>query len=826
MGEVYAPAFHLLWEAQDEWYALLMFLEKGGLERRGKSNNSATDNAEKTAHLRELAARRLRERLLEGIAAENVFSTIENPTTGGVSQVVDTGKLRALVGGLVDKGARYGGVRSHLRENLMHLLPEVLGSDPVLTHEQVARSEFVERPLFYVPETVEAVATTANIKNARFHYLLDDVVELVRNDRPSYPTKNVVEGQNMSALEARTAVVIFHPNYGNGYRDEHGRLLVQSRETGQYVPFSGAFLESWGIVKERFLGETATRSQSGQKEFRSMREGAAVELPHLVANGLIVPFTDFRQTTLGSTRAEGARAERAGVSPSGARMIRGVLHYIGKQFRDKPTRILEVSPTVGAVVDVAGGRERVTHIFNIVSRAEAKQGKSNMFLAGASLTNPRSFSAETIALPQRSNENREQYLARLEATDKGLAHLLLHVFPEHPALANMLRDKPLYEQAAIAQAAYLLERDHQQQQFDSFVDTFGEAGVRTFLVTANNDQLRAQVLTFSRSVSHEDATSVFERYADLISSVEDVGEYLQREFGHQNDTAIHAITERMLQRGERVLSDAYTRKSDPASIAAVIESISVENAIFVESFRALKEREPLSLQDVASLDISRVEASPGAFSDQDVSQMKTIVQVNYAHESEAFREAVLASMVNALNRKGTDFHTLRFKGQIIGFNRFDTMENAPDGRHRRYFGSFNVDQSFAGGKLGEAMIEQTVLKEAEESVIEADCNPRTPITSKYIESGFNATSIADFAGVPSFHIVFDTVTNESLSSRKISAEEVVRRAEANERTDRIIFCTSDGSSFEYLSQGYALTRFLRNGDHWCCAFEKPASVQE
>ena len=324
----------------------------------------------------------------------------------------------------------------------------------------------------------------------------------------------------MSALEAKTAALLFHPDYGDAFRNEKNRLIIRNPDTREYTQFTGKFFHRHGITYKRFAHTENARAKDSPAQMFNIREGIAANLPNLVEKGLVRPVEDFKQMTYGRVHVSDQRVERAGVTPSGDRHIRGVKHYIGKQFIGKSVRIVDISPTLGAVVDMSAGGERVTHTFNIIPREQAKAGAANMYLAGAPLTQTRPFSAEAVALPRRSDESLEQYRDRIEKTDRGLAHLLLHVVPKYPALSKMLRDKPTYELASIAQAAYLLERDKQAKRFGEFVQAYGELGARTFLVTGNNDELREKVFEFSRSSSQEHVQKVFRAYGHLIDSID------------------------------------------------------------------------------------------------------------------------------------------------------------------------------------------------------------------------------------------------------------------------------------------------------------------
>lgn len=667
---------------------------------------------------------------------QGIFSVTTNPNTGEEIKVIDDMRIPKV---LHDLTAASRKTRSRWnKEGLFAVLPEVIGNTPVVTRQQISKGDFEARPFFYIPESPDAATNTLAIKKARFHHLIADFVEPSQEKAAVQPTKYPGK-EGVSEFESRVAVLLFHPEYGDGFRSEQGELFVRDRETGEYKKFSGDFLRSHGVDRDSFLYPKGKRVITGKTRFapRSVREGVAIELPHLVSKNLVQPVRDFKQITFRTDGGVERRVERVGVSPSGARNLRGVLHYIGREFYGKPVRIVEISPALGAVVDISGGAEKVTHLFNIVSRGQATPAKSGMYLANAPHTQTRPFSAEQVALPRRTDESLEQYHDRTEKTDRGLAFLILHVFPKHPELAEMLRETPAYELASIAQAAYLLERDKQMGRFDSLVEQYGGAGAQTFLVTADNEILREQVFDFAESVPQEDVKAVFAAYGTLVSTIDDLSAYLRNTFGSESRESADALTQKVLERAKALLASAHEYKNEPQKLLKLVEAMQVEQVLFYEAFRELRKRgEILDFSHIAGLEFRSVESAGEPFSQADKDAMVQVTAANYAAKSPEFRAAVVRGLTEAFGNPTSKFYVLRYNGKIVGFNRFDEMGPMPDGTPRKYFGSFNVDPAFGNGKLGDVMIEQTVLHEAQSAVIEAHCLPDAPITQRYLKDGF------------------------------------------------------------------------------------------
>lgn len=690
----------------------------------------------------------MRVELTEALAKNAVFSTTHHPQTGATFKVVHEAALRKSIDDLFAK-ARSKGERTY-KEKLFELLPAVVGSDPMLTADQVSHGDFHARPLLYIPATTDAATDPTAIKNSSFHHFVNDFVKDVREKRPAYPTLRK-GNDTISPLEAKIAVLIFHPDYGGGYRTEQGgvsRLMVRSKKTENYEPFSGEFLKSHGIGFRTFFGEFPQEKGSTERP-KSMREGAAIILPHLVAKGLIRPVEDFKQITYGLPEMRGREAERSGVSPSGARMIHGVLHYIGKEFVGKPVRIVELSSTVGAVVDMSGGVERVTHTFNIISRELAKAGKSNMFLAGAPLTQTKRFSAEAIALPRRADESLEQYRDRTEKTDRGLAHLLLQVFPEHPGLAQMLRDRPAYEQASIAQAAYLLERDKQSDRFDALVKKYGEPGARTFLVTGNDDVLRDAMFRFAESAPENKVREVFNAYGRVIDTIDNLGAYLREQFGTADPDTVHDITSKIFKRGTAILAAAYERHSDPEQLTRLVESVRADTQLFLDSCRTLKSKGDLSLENIR--DCSLEMAIGDTISDRDAEAIKQIQTARYEGKYPPDLEQELRQgLTSALESPYSRFYIYRKSGEILTYVRFDDL-TVSGKAVRTHAASFMTNPKFEGGALGQALFAIALQKERERGVsVYAECDPS--LEEKYREFGFEVRARYEDRGVPTLAI--------------------------------------------------------------------------
>lgn len=115
--------------------------------------------------------------------------------------------------------------------------------------------------------------------------------------------------------------------------------------------------------------------------------------------------------------------------------------------------------------------------------------------------------------------------------------------------------------------------------------------------------------------------------------------------------------------------------------------------------------------------------------------MMKIYAENYKDKAK-LQKLVLSGLENVLKNQGknTTFYLYSKGKDLIAFDRFDIMEGAAP---RKHFGSFNVESTLQNSKIGRALLEASLNKEAENNEIEADCVPTSPITECYLtERGF------------------------------------------------------------------------------------------
>ncbi|NCU31362.1 MAG: GNAT family N-acetyltransferase [Candidatus Moranbacteria bacterium] len=128
--------------------------------------------------------------------------------------------------------------------------------------------------------------------------------------------------------------------------------------------------------------------------------------------------------------------------------------------------------------------------------------------------------------------------------------------------------------------------------------------------------------------------------------------------------------------------------------------------------------------------------------------MKEIYLENYHNFPEEFRQKIIESLDKKLANPQAKFYTLYHNGEIVAFNSFTPQEDGTV-----HFANFNVDPRYNYAKLGEAMMEVSLDKEAQENSIVAEAVEGLPISETYInKKGFQKTGEIELAGVKLINI--------------------------------------------------------------------------
>ncbi len=352
------------------------------------------------------------------------------------------------------------------------------------------------------------------------------------------------------------------------------------------------------------------------------------------------------------------------------------------------------------------------------------------------------------------------------------------------------------------------------------------------------DKYGDSIIAIANALDRDDARKFFAKYAEIATKIESAKQYLRENFRPESGTTAEfaeQATRNLLRRGNELI-DQYAATvathGDMTPLLKKLDDIQAEAMLFTSTFRALRQElgpRPLDLRELKFADF--IVSSGEMLKEQTstVEAMKQIYQKNYGDRSQyskEFSDALLRSFENALNNPGTRFYLLKHQNDIAAFCRFD-HEYRNGVLKATYFGSFNTNPTYWRGRVGETMVEQALNEEKELGVpIFADCNPRSPITKKYIEFGFVATRAYEHNGTPSLSIELPPKTATPFTSKQLSNKDIATMADkagvGREQSDILVrsYPHDTEPDLSPLRNEYALTRFFDEGNRTICVFEK------
>lgn len=362
-----------------------------------------------------------------------------------------------------------------------------------------------------------------------------------------------------------------------------------------------------------------------------------------------------------------------------------------------------------------------------------------------------------------------------------------------------------------------------------FVSAYGKLGVQAFL---SLDELGPQhgwalaggAMTLKGTRYQQVVEKVFKKFLEMDTMSLQATEYLSSNFNSQDSEAVTKIMLDLRKRAADLLAEMLSGTLDETHIDQTIAQSKADNALFLSSFRTLKERGELNIEEVQDTSFESVSAPH--ISSADADEMRAILKENWKSEGKTFQEEVTKSLEDAFSSEKSTFYILRHRGQVVGFNRFDDHSDTED--PKVYFGSFNTDPSFGNGKLGEVLYEESLKEQRKKGVpIEAHCNPLSPITQKYIESGFVATAIENYAGVSSFTIVSDERVLSALVTKEWGTEKVIRESLAQDNDNVKVYSVKNTTEipFEIVNDGFVLSRYFKLENRIYAVFEMPPSAE-
>lgn len=264
---------------------------------------------------------------------------------------------------------------------------------PVISQEDYDRGVREGKPLFYDPLSDEEALDINAIKAADFYL----------NPFSGRRKINYLGLDQVDPIEANMALLIYHPKYGNGYRDHRtGRLMVKDPIAAKPRPIRHDYFS-------RVYGFEPTYGSFKIKSYQpfsgSPNQFLQTKGKHLVEKGILTT-ADFRTMHRTGEKIESDMAKS--VEDNGFVFIDGVRYYVGKDLKGAKAQILDD----GTVLITTGPEEKIGHYFQL--KPELRRESKSLTTLNAQETNLRPFDRQEYE-KQREDETNEAYQKRLEA---------------------------------------------------------------------------------------------------------------------------------------------------------------------------------------------------------------------------------------------------------------------------------------------------------------------------------------------------------------------------------------------------------------------------
>ncbi len=303
-----------------------------------------------------------------------------------------------------------------------------------------------------------------------------------------------------------------------------------------------------------------------------------------------------------------------------------------------------------------------------------------------------------------------------------------------------VQELTLKEQIWFVAALRGLSRE-QEQSVVEIVHKYGIEAARSFLSTEVRPDLREGILVIGERLDQKTAQEIFDQYSKIVTMAQREAQKLVKEFFKERiyeDVNIELIEQALLGRAAEMLHKiARSIESDGEVsgklILKFLEDYESHAIAFASIFKeAFKGKEHVDFHEIMGIGFEEREAIE--ISDEDKVSMMKISAENWAEVPHLASYVKKATRKNLYDDSGkTRWRILKKDGNILSFVRIDKTDNPS----RKYIGSFNVNKKYRGSALGEAVFNDLIERESEQSVLELHADPRSVVAASYVEkNGF------------------------------------------------------------------------------------------
>ncbi len=629
--------------------------------------------------------------------------------------------------------------------DLKDFLFNVFYDQPVVSKEEFEiweneGSKLEEKPkaksLFYSPDSSVDAFDIQKIKQAEFHLAPWEI-------RGKQSSEYSPFHQNLSASEVAYACLVYHPQYGNGERDEDGELQVNYPDDSERRSITQKWLQR---VYQKDFSRTRTSGQFIFSPNVALMEGQMPNLydPNHPEKALLLP-SDFRVlANVENSIKFGLRREIT--HPKGMVMLNDNIRYtlgVHAASKDGVRRfVVQISQDLGGITEIINGEEKLVKIFDLLHPGdprlkESKVTNTTVYLVGIKDINLRNFydSAEEVTT-RRPDESDEDFQKRSEAFDfASILKAKQEVVRETGVSLESLTAK---EQQAFL-SFYREASEENKNRLFAFVKKNELRGLKAFLAVEYDITVAEKILQVGELLPASESGIVFEKFNSLVALAEKVESEIQEFFFDKNkvgEIRQSRVIGEIMKRAVKLLEDYVAdkgRKANKTLVELVMELDKVKEDIilFAAIFKTFASKEKqIDLENIRGLDLSSVDSSQ--LTEQERQELRAIFMGNRMEISPEFAEHRAREEFDpVMTESGHKFYMLKKDGAVVSFARFDELSNG-----NLYTGFINTATDVRGMKIGEAFLQEVLKKEASGRAVELKVRTENPATKLYQRLGF------------------------------------------------------------------------------------------
>ncbi|MBU4331898.1 hypothetical protein KKD20_02115 [Patescibacteria group bacterium] len=368
-----------------------------------------------------------------------------------------------------------------------------------ISKEDYEAGEENEKKLFYFPDSKEQALDMESIKGSQFHLSLFDVYRAIQN----YSSVRYGDIEDLDYREVLLPLLIYHPTYMDGYRDEAGKLMIRG-EDGEYKKLaSNDIYKRYGAFgNSRIPGESMNTPRAYVRN----------ELPNLIETGLLKP-EDFEIMSTSST-AEAERVDKK-INTRGTVMFDSVRYILGSEYDPKNGnfKAFEIANDLGGIVEVdKEGARKLVATFGLISRETARKSSKGYAMVGKNEANIKKYEKEEI-YNKRADESNEEFKQRVGEYEsfENIINVSKHISDK---TGINLADFSFKEQQLIATAASKMNF-REDDRFIKFINTFGEYGLKSFIAMEYGDGNAKKIIEIGDNLPPIEANKFFDIYGRI-----------------------------------------------------------------------------------------------------------------------------------------------------------------------------------------------------------------------------------------------------------------------------------------------------------------------